>query len=92
MIRKWRIVGDNDLGDIIARKLCVKGNVIMFEFYLAFKLIVEQEKRKERLLREVNFHFGVYSEAGAGNMFFQSDKHSQVKGAEKHKKNRNFRE
>ena len=48
MIRKWRIVGDNDLGDIIARKLCVKGNVIMFEFYLAFRLIVEQEKRGKK--------------------------------------------
>ena len=67
----------------------------MFEFYLAFRLIVEQEKRGKKgcfVVREVNFHFGVYSEAGAGNMFFQSDKHSQVKGAEKHKKNRNFRE
>ena len=93
MIRKWRIVGDNDLGDIIARKLCVKGNVIMFEFYLVFQTYCWTRKEgKERLLREVNFHFGVYSEAGAGNMLFQSDKHSQVKGAEKHKKNRNFRE
>ena len=54
------------------------------------KQIVKENKREERLLREVNFHFGVYSEAGAGNMLFQSDKHSQVKGAEKHKKNRNF--
>ena len=55
MIRKWRIVGDNDLGDIIARKLCVKGNVIMFEFYLALKLIVEQEKRKERENRTCHY-------------------------------------
>ena len=54
------------------------------------KPIVEQEKREERLLREVNFHFGVYSEAGAGNMLFQSDKHSQVKGGGKTQEKQEF--
>ena len=54
------------------------------------KLIVEQEKRKERLLREINFHFSVYSKAGAGNMFFQSDKHSQVKRGRKTQEKQEF--
>ena len=54
------------------------------------KLLVEENKREERLLREVNFHFGVYSEAGAGNMLFQSDKHSQVKGGGKTQEKEEF--
>ena len=54
------------------------------------KLIVKKNKREERLLREVNFHFGVYSEAGAGNMLFQSDKHSQVKGGGKTQEKQEF--
>ena len=54
------------------------------------KLIVKEDKREERLLRGVNFHFGVYSKAGAGNMLFQSDKHSQVKGGGKTQEKEEF--